>query len=65
MSENLDTYAFYDPLTSNSNTIVATYASDLDIAIRDYVKGTGAATWNEAVGSFQDTLDKAIVDAFG
>ena len=65
MSTNLKDYAFYDPLTSSSNTVVSTYNSDLDKAIRDFVKGTGAATWNEAVGSFQATLDKSIVDAFG
>lgn len=65
MSTNLKDYAFYDPLTSSSNTIVSTYASDLDKAIQGFVKGTGAATWNEAVGGFQATLDKSIVDAFG
>ena len=56
---------FYDPMSSNSNTVCATYASDLDVAIRAYVNGTGAATWVEAVGSLQDTLNESITKAFG
>lgn len=65
MCQNLKDGAFYDPMTSNSNTVCATSGSDLDIALRQFVLGTGAATWNDAVGAYQETLNKAITDAFG
>lgn len=65
ISNNLNQYAFYDPMTSSSNTVCTTYASELDTNIRNFVNGSGAATWNEAIGNLQTQLDKAIVDAFG
>lgn len=66
MSKNLKAYSFYDPLTSNSNTVVATYNSAFDISIRGYVNGTGEdATWADAVGKYQDTLNENIKKAFG
>ena len=65
VSMNLKRDGFYDCMTSNSNTVCATYNSDLDIAIRNYVKGAGAATWAEAVGTLQDSLNDSITKAFG
>ena len=65
MYQNLKDSAFYDPMTSNSNTVCATSGSDLDINLRQFVLGTGAATWMDAVGGLQSTLDKAITDAVG
>ena len=61
----LKTSGFYDPMAQESNVVCATYASDFDIALRNYVKGTGAATWAEAVGGMQDTLNDSIQKAFG
>ena len=52
-------------MASNSNTVCATYASEFDVATRAYVNGSGAATWVEAVGSLQDTLNESITRAFG
>ena len=65
VSMGLKNDGFYDPMASNSNTVCATYASDFDVAVRNYVKGTGAATWMEAVGGLQDTLNESIQKAFG
>ena len=65
VSMNLKTDAFYDPMASNSNTVCATYASDFDVAVRNFVKGSGAATWIEAVGAMEDTLNDSITRAFG
>ena len=64
-SSKLETDAFYDPMTSNSNTVCYTSGSDFDIALRAYVKGTGASTWAEAVGGMQETLNDSITKAFG
>ena len=61
----LETDGFYDPMTSSNNTVCATYGTDFDRSLRTYVKGTGANTWAEAVGSMQETLNNAIVKAFG
>ena len=66
VSMGLQTDGFYDPMASESNTVCGTYNSDLDKAVRGYVNGTGtAATWAEAVGSLQDTLNESITKAFG
>ena len=65
VSSKLETDAFYDPMTSNSNTVCYTSGSDFDIALRKYVQGTGASTWAEAVGSMQETLNDSITKAFG
>ena len=66
VSSKLETDGFYDPMVSNSNTVCATYNSDFDVAVRGYVNGSGtAATWAEAVGSLQDTLNESITKAFG
>ena len=65
VSLGLKTNGFYDPMASNSNTVCATYASEFDVATRAYVNGSGAATWVEAVGSLQDTLNESITRAFG
>ena len=65
VSMNLETDAFYDPMTSNSNTVCYTSGSDFDISLRGFVKGTGAATWAEAVGALQETLNESIQKAFG
>lgn len=66
VNANLATDGFYDPMSTSSNTVCATYASALDIAIRGYVNSSsGASTWAEAVGEYQDTLNKSITDAFG
>ena len=56
---------FYDPMAQESNTVCGTYASDFDVAVRNFVKGTGAATWMEAVGGMQDSLNESIQRAFG
>ncbi len=64
VSSKLETYAFYDPMTSNSNTVCYTSGSEFDINLRKYVLGTGAATWIEAVGSLQDQLNAAIANTF-
>ena len=64
-SSKLETDAFYDPMTSNSNTVCYTSGSDFDISLRKYVLGTGAATWAEAVGALEDTLNESITKAFG
>ena len=64
-SMKLKTDAFYDPMTSNSNTVCYTSGSDFDISLRKFVLGTGAATWAEAVGALQDTLNESITKAFG
>ena len=60
----LETYAFYDPMTSNENNVCRTYNSEFDGNLRKYVLGTGAATWIEAVGSLQNDLNAAILKAF-
>ena len=65
VSMNLTTDGFYDPMASEHNTITSTYASDFDVATRAFVTGSGAATWVEAVGNLQDTLNEAITRAFG
>ena len=65
VSMGLKQNAFYDPMASESNTVCGTYNSDFDIALRAYVKGTGASTWAEAVGSMQETLNESITKAFG
>ena len=65
VSMNLKTDAFYDPMTSNSNTVCYTSGSEFDINLRKFVLGTGAATWAEAVGALQDTLNESITKAFG
>ena len=65
VSMNLSVNGFYDPMASNSNTVCATYASDFDVATRAFVNGSGAATWVEAVGNLQDTLNESITKAFG
>ena len=65
VSMGLSQNGFYDPMASNSNTVCATYASDFDQTLRAYVKGQGASTWAEAVGSMQETLNDSIVKAFG
>ena len=64
-SMKLKTDAFYDPMTSNSNTVCYTSGSEFDINLRKFVLGTGAATWAEAVGALQDTLNESITKAFG
>ena len=65
-SSKLETDAFYDPMTSNSNTVCYTSGSDFDIALRHYVKDDGTySTWVDAVGSMQETLNESITKAFG
>lgn len=62
---NINTDGFYDPLVSPSNAVVNTWGSSFDQAIRAYINGTGAATWSDAIGSFQDQLNQAVLKSFG
>ena len=65
VSMNLETDAFYDPMTSNSNTVCATWGGDFDNAVKAYIKGTGAKTWAEQVGTMEEQLNESIQKAFG
>ena len=57
---------YYDPMSSEHNTVCSTYNTDFDIAVRSYVTGSStAATWVEAVASLQDTLNESIQKAYG
>ena len=57
---------YYDPMSSEHNTVCSTYNTDFDRAVRSYVTGSStAATWVEAVASLQDTLNESIQKAYG
>ena len=65
VSMNLETDAFYDPMTSNSNTVCATWGGDFDAAMKAYIKGTGKSTWAEQIGTMEEQLNESIQKAFG
>lgn len=65
VSKNIEKDGFYDPLVSAGNQIMGTWGTKFDLGIRGYINGTGAATWADAVGSFQTELNDNTQKAFG
>ena len=64
----IDEYGFYDPFVSNSNSVVGNVGGAGTFAggINSFIKGgEGSAQWVDAVGSFQSTIEKSLVDSFG
>jgi len=64
----IDEYGFFDPYTSNANPVVGNYGAAGTLAgdINGFIKGGEAsAQWVDAIGSYQSSVEKAIVDAFG
>jgi len=64
----LDELGFFDPYVEDSNPVVGNYgasgtlAGDINVFIKS---GDASAQWIDAVGSYQATVEKALVDAYG
>ena len=63
----IDEYGFYDPFVSNSNPVVGNVGGAGTFAggINDFIKGSGASQWVDAVGEFQAVIERTLVDVFG
>jgi len=59
---------FFEPYVENSNPVVGNYGASGTLAgdINAFIKGGDAsAQWVDAVGTYQATVEKALVDAYG
>ena len=63
----LTEYGFYDPFLENSNPVVGNYGGSGTFAgsINEFIKGSGASQWIDAVGSYQSIIEKSLIDAYG
>ena len=64
----IEEYGFFEPLVENSNPVVGWYGGSGTFggSINEFIKGgTDSAQWIDAVGTFQSSIEKALVDAYG
>ena len=62
----IEEYGFYDPFVGD-NPVVSSWGANNTFAgrIASFIKGNDAAQWVDAVGEFQATIEKALVEAYG
>ena len=63
----IETYGFYDPFVGD-NPVVSAWGGNTSFAgaVTSYIKASDAsAQWIDAVGSWQATIEKSLVDAYG
>ena len=66
-SDGIDVYGFYDPFVGD-NPVVSSWGGNGSFAgaVTAYIKsGDSSAQWIDAVGSFQSTIEKSLVDCYG
>ena len=57
---------FFDPMSYEGNQVANLYNSDFANAAKDYFNNVGGdQTWAEAVGTLQETMDKAVLTIYG
>ena len=62
----IEEYGFFEPFVENSNSVVGNYNSGFAQAINAFIKGGDAsAQWVDAVGEYQSTIEKSLVDSYG
>ena len=51
----------------NSNPVVGNYGGSGTFvgSINEFIKGSGASQWIDAVGSYQSIIEKSLIDAYG
>jgi len=62
----IDEYGFYDPYVGDNKVLSAWGATGTfpgDVA--NFIKGTGAAQWIDAIGSYQSVIEQSLVEAYG
>ena len=62
----IEEYGFYDPFVGD-NAVVSAWGANNTFAgrIAAFIKGNDAAQWVDAVGEFQATIEKSLVEAYG
>ena len=56
MTENMNNYAYYEPLASPYNNIISTSNSNFASAIKSYVNCSITSTWKQTIYPYQSVI---------
>ncbi len=64
----IEEYGFFEPFVENSNSVVGWYGGEGTFggSINSFIKGgENSGQWIDAVGTFQSSIEKSLVDSYG